>query len=129
MADSSCRLLAILSESSADEFFNSFSASALDLRHQLDTLKYMQEIIKKKDSCMIIALHDLNLAIRYSDKVVALKDGKVYDFGKTEDVITEKMISDVYGVESEIVETSRGKYVHAFDSEIDEMQLERMRSA
>ena len=103
--------------------------SALDLRHQLDTLKYMQEIIKKKDACMIIALHDLNLALRYSDKVVALKDGKVYDFGKTEDVITEKMISDVYGVESEIVDTSRGKYIHAFDSEIEEMQLERMRSA
>ena len=74
---------------------------------------------------MIIALHDLNLALRYSDKVVALKDGKVYDFGKADDVITEKMVSDVYGVESEIVETSRGKYIHAFDSEIDELQSER----
>ncbi len=98
--------------------------SALDLRHQLDTLKYMREIIKKKGSCMIIALHDLNLALRYSDKVVALKDGKVYDFGKADEVITEKMVSDVYGVESEIVETSRGKYIHAFDSEIDELQSE-----
>ncbi len=95
--------------------------SALDLRNQLDTLKIMRSVIKENNSCMIVALHDLNLALRYSDKVLIIKDSHVYDFGRPEDVITEKMILDVYGVESEIVEGSRGRYVHAFDSEMDSM--------
>lgn len=95
--------------------------SALDLRNQLDTLKIMRTIVHERDSCMIIALHDLNLAIRYSDKVLVIKDGMVYGFGTPDEVITEQMILDVYGVEAEIVDSPRGKYVHAFDSEMDSM--------
>ena len=88
--------------------------SALDLRNQLDTLKIMKDIIKVKGACMIMAMHDLNLALRYSDKVAVLKDGRVYGFGPTEEIITTAMIKDVYDVDSEITEGSRGKYVHAF---------------
>ena len=95
--------------------------SALDLRNQLDTLKVMRQVINETDACMIIALHDLNLAYRYSDKVLVLKDGTVYDFGKTEDVITPEMIKDVYGVDSEIVEGSRGKFIHSYDADLDNM--------
>ncbi len=98
--------------------------SALDLRNQLDTLKIMRAVIKHDNSCMLIALHDLNLALRYSDKVLAIKDGKSYMFGDTDDVINEKMIRDVYGVESEIVNSPHGRYVHAFDSELDVGMIE-----
>ena len=93
--------------------------SALDLRNQLDTLKLMREVIERDNSGMIIALHDLNLALRYSDDVLVLKDGFVYDFGPAEEVITEKMIYDVYGVRSEIVEGTDGLYVHALDSDCE----------
>jgi iron complex transport system ATP-binding protein len=93
--------------------------SALDLRNQLDTLKLMRTVIQRDNSCMLIALHDLNLALRYSDKVLAIKDGRTYSFGTTEEVITEKMIRDIYGVEAEIVDSPNGKYVHAFDTELD----------
>ena len=95
--------------------------SALDLRNQLDTLKIMRGVIKENGSAMIIALHDLNLAFRYSDKVLVLKDGTMYDFGKTEDVITPEMIRDVYGVDAEIVEGSKGKFIHSYDSDLDDM--------
>ena len=95
--------------------------SALDLRNQLDTLKVMRQVINETDACMIIALHDLNLAYRYSDKVLVLKDGTVYDFGKTEDVITPEMIKDVYGVDAEIVEGSKGKFIHSYDADLDNM--------
>lgn len=95
--------------------------SALDLRNQLDTLKIMRSIIKERGTCMIIALHDLNLALRYSDKVLVISDSTVYGFGTPDEVITEEMIKHVYGVESEIVDSPRGRYVHAFDSEIDSL--------
>jgi iron complex transport system ATP-binding protein len=91
--------------------------SALDLRNQLVTLKLMESIIKEKNVCMLMAMHDLNLALRYSDKVMVLKDGKIYGFGPTEEIITTKMIRDVYGVESEIVTTGRGKCIYALDGE------------
>lgn len=95
--------------------------SALDLRNQLDTLKIMRNIIKDHGTCMIIALHDLNLAMRYSDKILVISDNTVYGFGTPDEVITESMIKHVYGVESEIVDSPRGKYIHAFDSEIDSL--------
>jgi iron complex transport system ATP-binding protein len=88
--------------------------SALDLKNQLDTLKIMRDIINNNGACMIMAMHDMNLALRYSDKVAVLKDGKVYGFGPAEEIITTKMIKDVYDVDSEIVEGARGKYVHAY---------------
>lgn len=95
--------------------------SALDLRNQLDTLKVMRQVINETNACMIIAMHDLNLAYRYSDKVLVLKDGAVYDFGETEKVITPEMIKDVYGVDSEIVHGSRGKFIHSYDSDLDNL--------
>ncbi len=101
--------------------------SALDLRNQLDTLKIMRRIIKERNTCMVVALHDLNLALRYSDKVLVIHDGTSYAFGAPEEVITEKMISDVYGVESEIVDGQNGRYVHAYDSEMDEAMAESIR--
>ncbi len=101
--------------------------SALDLRNQLDTLKIMRRIIKERNTCMVVALHDLNLALRYSDKVLVIHDGTAYAFGAPEEVITEKMILDVYGVESEIVDGRNGRYVHAYDSEMDEAMAESIR--
>lgn len=92
--------------------------SALDLRNQLDTLKLMRSIIKEKGVSMVVAMHDLNLALRYSDKIMALKDGKVYNFGPAEEVITEQMIKDVYNVDSKIIDSPDGKYIYAFDEEI-----------
>ena len=92
--------------------------SALDLRNQLDTLKFMKSTIREKNTCMIVALHDLNLALRYSDKVAVLKDGGLYSFGRTEDVITSSMIKDVYNVDADIIETPRGKFIFAYDSEM-----------
>lgn len=90
--------------------------SSLDLRHQIDTMKTMSDIVHSSDSGMIIALHDLNLAIRYSDKILMIKDKKVYDYGKPEDVITEQSIMDVYGVKAKIIDTDDGRFMLPIDS-------------
>jgi len=92
--------------------------SALDLRNQLDTLKMMRSLVRETKASMVMAMHDLNLALNYSDKVMALKDGTVYKFGTTEEVITEKMIKDVYNVECEIVDGPRGKFIYSYDEDI-----------
>lgn len=95
--------------------------SSFDLRNQLDLMRIMKRIIREKNSCLVVAMHDLNLAMRYSDKVIVLKGGHVYDQGSPEKVITSKMVLDVYGVESEIIEGEHGLYVHSFDNDGDDM--------
>jgi iron complex transport system ATP-binding protein len=93
--------------------------SSFDLRNQLDTMRIMRSIIRDKNACLIVALHDLNLAIRYSDRVMVLKDSKIYGIGKPEDIITSKMIKEVYGVTADIIEDKYGLYVRTYDTETD----------
>lgn len=96
--------------------------SSFDLRNQLDTMRIMKGLIRENNACLVVALHDLNLAIRYSDRVMVLNDKRIYDIGKPEDVITSKMIMDVYGVSADILEDSHGLFVRSYDSEDDVVQ-------
>ncbi|HJJ27418.1 MAG TPA: ABC transporter ATP-binding protein [Methanocorpusculum sp.] len=88
--------------------------SALDLRHQLETMSAMQNVVHAEKAGMIVALHDLNLALKYADSVVLLKDGCVYAEGKPLDVLTPEAVSDVYGVTSELVECRNGMFIHPY---------------
>lgn len=85
--------------------------SSLDLKYQLETMMTMRELVCREGAGMIIALHDLNLALRYADKAVMIKDGTVYCSGRPDDVITEGTIREVYGVEATIAENERGKFI------------------
>ena len=74
----------------------------LDITHQLQLLK----IIKNLDVTVISAIHDLNLASMFCDRLYALKDGVVVAKGTPKEVLTTEFIREVYHVESEIVEDS-----------------------
>jgi len=96
--------------------------SSFDLRNQLDTMRIMKSLIERENACLIVALHDLNLAIRYSDKVIVLNDGGIYDMGTPEKVITPTMIKDVYGVKADVLEDSHGLFVRSYDDDDDKME-------
>ena len=88
--------------------------SSLDLRHQLETVSTMRGIVQKERSGMIIALHDLNLALRYTDKVLLLKDGAMYDYGAPSKVLTADSVREVYGVHAEFVENEQGRFILSY---------------
>lgn len=74
--------------------------SSLDLRHQLEVLN----IVKKQTEngiSVVMAMHDLNLAARYSDKIVMLNEGEIFAAGR-EEVLTPENIELVYGVKVSI---------------------------
>lgn len=98
----------------SDIFVLDEPTSALDLKHQIDTMGIMQRLTKQNGKGALVALHDINLALNYSDRVIVLKDKKIYDQGRPSDVITTKMISDVYGVSAEIVKEKNGTFIHPF---------------
>lgn len=77
--------------------------SHLDLRHQLEVLELIGKLAKQRGITVILALHDLNLAARYSSKIIMLKEGRVHAIGTPEEVITKENIKRVYGVKSEII--------------------------
>lgn len=71
----------------------------LDLVNELQVLELVRAYTKQKNTTTLLTLHDLNLAARYSDRLILLKDGRVFCEGAPEQVITEKMIREAYGVE------------------------------
>ena len=93
--------------------------SALDLRNQLNTLRTMKTLMRDDNAGVLVALHDLNLAMRFADEVVMLKDGHVFASGPPETTITEESIKAVYDVNSEIVSGRGGKYVHICEDDSD----------
>jgi iron complex transport system ATP-binding protein len=84
--------------------------SSLDLKNQLGILNTVVEVARKEHVSAVITMHDINLAIRYSDRYVLIKDGEVFAHGK-EEVITSENIEAVYGVKVTIGEVSGYKMV------------------
>ncbi len=74
--------------------------SSLDLKHQLEVLDLIKKETKE-DVSVIMAIHDINLASKYCNKFIFLKDGKILDAGKSE-VINSDNIRKVYGVKAEV---------------------------
>ena len=93
--------------------------SSLDLRYQLKTMRIMRDIVRREGSGMIVAMHDLNLALRYTDKVLMLRDRGIYAYGKPEEVLTREAIHDVYGVESYILKCDRGLFILPYEPSDD----------
>ncbi|HOI40788.1 MAG TPA: ABC transporter ATP-binding protein [Methanobacterium sp.] len=72
--------------------------SDLDLKNQLEVMKILREVSGTKNIASVVVMHDINLALRYSDKFIILKDGQVFTSGGKE-VITPEIIKKTYGVD------------------------------
>lgn len=79
----------------------------LDLVNELQVLELVKAYTRQKDTATLLTLHDLNMAARYADRLVLLKDGCVYREGTPAEVITEKNIREAYGVEVHVHTSSR----------------------
>ncbi|MCZ4151652.1 cobalamin ABC transporter ATP-binding protein, partial [Escherichia coli] len=75
----------------------------LDVAHQLEVLDVVSELNRSRGITVVIVLHDLNLAARYADYLVALRHGKIYAAGHPNDVATEKTVKDVFGMPSRVI--------------------------
>ena len=96
--------------------------SALDPKNQNVTMRIMNSIRVNTGAGAIIALHDLNLALRYCEKTLLLKDGRVFAFGKTSEVLTEETIFSVYGIHCRIHSDDSGTYVHVLEGFEDDLK-------
>ena len=73
--------------------------SFLDIKHKLDFLTLLRELVHSKDLAVILSLHELDLAQRYADRILCVRDGRVDRIGTPEEVFSEGYIEELYGVE------------------------------
>ena len=68
-------------------------------------------LVKEKKISAVMAIHDLNLASRFSDKLVMLKEGKVYAAGEPKALLSKANISRVYGIEAMVLNALGRPYI------------------
>ncbi len=83
--------------------------SALDLFRQIEVLQYMRGLARKSGIAVLIALHDLNHAMRYCDHTMVVADGRLVANGPTTEVITASLLSEVYRVTARIETCTQGR--------------------
>jgi iron complex transport system ATP-binding protein len=85
--------------------------SHLDFKNQFMLMDVIRDITKKKNLATIISLHDPNLAARYCDRMVMLKEGRLYKEGFRDDVFKQETLEQVYGMKVRVEKTSEGTSV------------------
>ena len=85
--------------------------SALDISHQLDVLNTVRALTLERGLCTLIVLHDLNAAMRHTDRVALLSQGELFAFGEPGEVLTEAGIARVFGVSGERLVCGDGSLV------------------
>lgn len=85
--------------------------ATLDVHYQLEVLALMRELAKSHGRVVIAVLHDLNLAGRYSDRLILLHNGRIFAAGAPKAVLSPENIRAVYGVEAVVTETRWGLQV------------------
>ena len=75
----------------------------LDLQHQSNLLNLVRLLAQEKNLCVLMVLHDLNLAGLYADRVALLSNGGVYAIGQPAEVLTSQNLSSVYRVPVDVI--------------------------
>lgn len=76
----------------------------LDLAHSIEVLDLVNRLRRDLDRTVVMVLHDLNLAIRYSDNLVVMRDGELIATGTPEDVITPELLMAVFDLDATVIE-------------------------
>ncbi len=79
----------------------------LDLCHQLEVLELLKKLNETQGTTIVMVLHDLNLASRYSHYLLAMRNGRVEKFGTPQEVMTHGMLADCFRIDGDIVSDPR----------------------
>jgi len=75
----------------------------LDVSHQVDVLDLLTDLNRERGTTIVMVLHELNLAARYADHLVALDAGRVHAAGRPAEIMTPAMVEQVFGMRSQVV--------------------------
>ena len=75
----------------------------LDMAHQLDVLQTVKDLNRQQQCTIVMVLHDINHAARYSDVIVAMKDGRIINSGAPCDIIDSNVLKEVFQIEARVI--------------------------
>jgi iron complex transport system ATP-binding protein len=75
----------------------------LDLAHAVDVLDLVDRLHHDRGRTVVMVLHDLSLAARYADSLVAMRDGRIVAQGPPRDVVTPELLADVFGLHAAVL--------------------------
>jgi len=76
----------------------------LDIAHQIEVLDLLKELTRQHNRTIVMVLHDINLAVRYADNLIAMRDGKIKTFGEPHNVVTAQMMHEVFSIQAQILQ-------------------------
>jgi iron complex transport system ATP-binding protein len=95
--------------------------SNLDIYHQIRTMRLLRDIAHQKGIMVLVICHDLNIAAKFSDRVIMFQKGSIYADGTAAEVLTAETIKDVYNVDAEVIEVKGRPYViYHNEGDVDE---------
>lgn len=81
----------------------------LDVNHAISIMKTLKNLTAQGRT-VIAALHDLNMALAFCDRVIVLNDGKLHAYGNAAEIVNSGMVADIYQVSSDILKTTNGTH-------------------
>jgi iron complex transport system ATP-binding protein len=75
----------------------------LDVTHQIEVLDLLTDLNRARGTTIVMVLHDLNMAARYADQLVAVRGGSIHAAGRPADVITPPIVREVFALECEVI--------------------------
>ncbi|MCJ8141532.1 ATP-binding cassette domain-containing protein [Ancylobacter sp. A5.8] len=85
--------------------------SALDIAHQLEVLELVRSLCRERGTGVVVVLHDVNMAARYCDDIIALHGGRMIARGTPADIVTPHTLREIYGIEMEVIRQENGRQV------------------
>ncbi|MCP8323065.1 MAG: ABC transporter ATP-binding protein [Candidatus Methylarchaceae archaeon HK02M2] len=83
----------------------------LDIKNQLEILDLIRNLAMNKNIAVLMAIHDLNLAARFSDRIYMIKKGSIFASGSPMDILTSENIKEVYGVEVRAIKSEKSVHI------------------
>lgn len=82
--------------------------SALDIAHQIEVLRLLRRLADERGLTVVIVLHDINLAARFSDELIALHNGRLLTAGTPAELMRSSVLEAIYGIPMDVVPHPRG---------------------
>jgi len=81
----------------------------LDMRHSVQMMKHLQKAAMDLGRTIVVVLHDINFAARYSDYICAVKDGEIAEFGSPTEIMQDHVLTGVFDTDVQVIDGPGGK--------------------
>lgn len=80
----------------------------LDIARSIQMMKHLRYACDKFGKTIVIVMHDINIAAKYSDKICIMKDGKISAFGSPQEIMKSEILTDLFGTQIDVIQGPHG---------------------